>query len=375
MQSQTLDLLALSETRLDNTFTDSAVSIDGYTLIRRDRCRGGGGVGMYVRNVIDFKIRSDLSDPDLEFLCIEIKKPRAKPFLISNQYRPPNSPIELFAKFDVLLAKIEAENVESNIVDDINCDMMAVTPDNETRHLIELCELYQYTQLIKEPTRVTSSSKSLIDLFLANEAVKFATSGVSPIGCSDHSLIYVSRKLTCPRSIPRIIESRQYKNFVPDDFVNDMALVPWDTIEQIDNPTGAWEVWKQSFLAVANLHAPVKKRRVRNSNAPWLTPEIKRLMWERDRIKRIAIVTSDQLKWAEYRRLRNHVNHSIQASKKKYYHSFFEDNVGKAKATWNGINTLLSRKKNFAPVSKLIIGDTVITDHHLSILALIQRRT
>ena len=99
-----------------------------------------------------------------------------------------------------------------------------------------------------------------------------------------------------------------------------MALVPWDTIEQIDNPTGAWELWKQSFLAVAKLHVPVKKRRVRNSNAPWLmiTPEIKRLMWERDRIKRIAIVTSDQLKWAEYRRLRNRVNHSIKASKKNY---------------------------------------------------------
>ena len=58
---------------------------------------------------------------------------------------------------------------------------------------------------------------------------------------------------------------------MPDDFVNDMALVPWDTIEQIDNPTGAWEVWKQSFLAVANLHAPVKNRRVSNSNASWLT--------------------------------------------------------------------------------------------------------
>ena len=81
MQSQTLDLLALSETRLDNTFTDSAVSIDGYTLIRRDRCRSGGGVAMYVRNVIDFKIRSDLSDPDLEFLCIEIKKPEPSHFL------------------------------------------------------------------------------------------------------------------------------------------------------------------------------------------------------------------------------------------------------------------------------------------------------
>ena len=36
---------------------------------------------------------------------------------------------------------------------------------------IGLCELFQYTQLIKEPTRVTSSTKSLIDLFLTNEPV------------------------------------------------------------------------------------------------------------------------------------------------------------------------------------------------------------
>ena len=144
--------------------------------------------------------------------------------------------------------------------------------------------------------------------------------------------------------------------------MNDKALVPWDPIEEIDNPIRAWEVWKQSFVAEANLHAPVQKRRVKSSKAAWLTPEIKRLMWEKDRIKRIATATSDQLKWAEYRRLKNRVNHSIKASKKNYYHSYFEDNVWIAKATLNGINTLLSRKNNFAPASKLIIGDTVITD-------------
>ena len=123
-------------------------------------------------------------------------------------------------------------------------------------------------------------------------------------------------------------------------------------------------MWKHSFLAVANLHAPVKKKRVKNSKAPWLTPEIKRLMWERDRTKRIATVTNDQLKWAEYRRLKYRVNHSIKASKQDYYHSYFEDNVGKAKSTWNGINTLLSRKKTFAQATKLIIGEAVITDTH-----------
>ena len=101
--------------------------------------------------------------------------------------------------------------------------------------------------------------------------------------------------------------------------MNDISLVPWD-IMQIDNLISAWEVWKQSFLAVANLHAPVKKRRVRISEASWLTPEIKLLMWVRDRTKSIATVTSDQLRWAEYRRLRNRVNHSLTASKKNYYY-------------------------------------------------------
>jgi len=87
-------------------------------------------------------------------------------------------------------------------------------------------------------------------------------------------------------------------------------------------------------------------------------------MWERDQTKRIATVTIDELKWTEYRRPKNRVNHCIEAFKKAYYHSYFEDNVGKAKPTWNGINTLLSRKKNFAQATKLIIGEAEITDPH-----------
>ena len=78
----------------------------------------------------------------------------------------PNSPIELFDKFEILLGKFEVQNIESNILGDINCDMLAISPTNKTRHLIELCESYQYTQLIKKPTRITSSSNHLLTYFL-----------------------------------------------------------------------------------------------------------------------------------------------------------------------------------------------------------------
>jgi len=102
-----LDVLVLNETRLDETICDSEMSIDKYTLVRNDRSRHGGGVAMYIRNSICFKVRTDLQDEALEFLCVEISKPKVKPFLISTWYRPPKSCISLFEKVQLILDKIE----------------------------------------------------------------------------------------------------------------------------------------------------------------------------------------------------------------------------------------------------------------------------
>ena len=204
MKNQTVDILAVNETRLDNTIDDSEIAISNYTLTRRDRSRHGGGVAIYIRNPIQFKIRNDLKDDDLELLCIEINKPKMKPFLISTWYRPPNAPIELFEKFNCILNKIESSHLESTITGDFNCNILADVSDNNTKHLIELCDLCQYSQLITQPTRITASSSTLIDLILTNEPDKFVTSGVQHIGISDHSLIYTTRKhLSIPKQSPK----------------------------------------------------------------------------------------------------------------------------------------------------------------------------
>ena len=53
-------ILAISETHLDSTFEDGAVTIDGYNFFRRDRNAFGGGVAFYIQNLIPVKIREDL---------------------------------------------------------------------------------------------------------------------------------------------------------------------------------------------------------------------------------------------------------------------------------------------------------------------------
>ena len=77
-------------------------------------CNGrfGGGVCFYIRSCINFSVRHDLCLEQLENLCILVNKPRAKPFLISTWYRPPNSPVVKFNFFETLLGKLDSENIE-----------------------------------------------------------------------------------------------------------------------------------------------------------------------------------------------------------------------------------------------------------------------
>ena len=95
LQNNSLDLLAINETRLNETIADNEISISGYNIVRPDRPlngRNGGGVCVYVRSNINYIVREDLVSDQLENLSIQIIKPRSKPFIVATWYRPPNIP-------------------------------------------------------------------------------------------------------------------------------------------------------------------------------------------------------------------------------------------------------------------------------------------
>ena len=52
-------------------------------------------------------------------------------------------------------------------------------------------QLYQLTQVINEPTRVTKSTKSILDVCITSSPDKIIQSGVVHLAISDHSLIYM----------------------------------------------------------------------------------------------------------------------------------------------------------------------------------------
>ena len=48
----------------------------------------GGGVAIYIRSCIPYIIRTDLNTDNAEAVCLEIRKPKVKPLLVSTWYRP-----------------------------------------------------------------------------------------------------------------------------------------------------------------------------------------------------------------------------------------------------------------------------------------------
>ena len=57
---------------LDSSIPDSCVNIDGFSVIRKDRNRQGGGVIAYVKSNIIYNVRHDLSDDELEPTVLQI---------------------------------------------------------------------------------------------------------------------------------------------------------------------------------------------------------------------------------------------------------------------------------------------------------------
>ena len=82
-------IIGLSESKLDETVSDDEILINGYTLLRSDRNRHGGGVACYVRTDLFFNKR-EIFSRETENLFFDIFLPKTKPILIGILYRPPD---------------------------------------------------------------------------------------------------------------------------------------------------------------------------------------------------------------------------------------------------------------------------------------------
>lgn len=343
-----IDIGCFTETWLDDKISDEEVAIPGYEIIRRDRNRRGGGVAVYIKEMFVYEKVIYLYQQDIENVWVKIQLPKQSDILINCIYRPPDATAEYFNVFVNNITSAEILNLPIIILGDFNIDYS--DPDSNLGNRLQIFEdIYQFKQLITNPTRETINSSTIIDHIFTNTIHKHSASGIVKTTLSDHYMIYTIFKATKQPKQERIIQLRNYKNFNESLFIHDLIKaysLHLSHIENITSVTELWDLWKIIFLSISNKHAPVRYVKMKNRNNPWITRDIINLIYTRDKIYQKACNTKDPQTFNLYRKIRNKITQQIKQEERKYYMHRINTNKNNPKQLWKSISHALGNNKH-----------------------------
>lgn len=149
-------------------------------------------------------------------------------------------------------------NLPIYILGDLNCNLLN-SEGQDSRALINFCHSYNLSQLIKTPTRVTESSKSLLDVILTSNVKQLQKAFVMQRSISDHDLVYVTLGLKKARPKPVFITTRSFKHYKPNAFYNDVCQArSWSIVYTFCDVEDKLYAFNSLFNKVLDQHAPLK---------------------------------------------------------------------------------------------------------------------
>lgn len=171
-----------------------AVGIAGYNFFFQNRKYArGGGVGVYIKDTIDCSILFQGTEDYIESMWLKVLVSKHI-VIIGIIYRPPNSNFSQFLNYvEDTLSNIYSEYDNIICMGDFNINMIE-SCSNNSKNLESVFSSFNMSQLIKEPTHVSTYSMSLIDLLFTN-LESIINSGVIDVGVADHFLIFSQFKL------------------------------------------------------------------------------------------------------------------------------------------------------------------------------------
>lgn len=204
----------------------------------------GGGVAMLVANH-DFEIIEDftLATDDYEVLCVKHNL-----YIFSVVYRPPSGNVAKFFTFlDRLLCYANECKYYLFLGGDLNINLLEETPN--TAELLLLLTANSFSNVITHPTRITSFTSTLIDLFITNYEKEKVKAGVIASDISDHLPIFMLVNTT-PEPRKQDTPTITFQNITPatlDLFRNKLINANWEDVFHTGDADSAYNTFIEKF--------------------------------------------------------------------------------------------------------------------------------
>lgn len=356
------DVIGFCETRLNDAIS-SIYKIADYTPYFKNKNTHGGGVAVFLKQSFSgFMLHNiSLELPHIQSLFIQVTQPYS--FIVGIIYRPPNSSLDEFSmSIEFICDILVHEKQPCYIMGDFNIDLLK--DDSKTLDFINLLYSYHFFPTITKPTRVTSTTASLIDHVWTNNLQNHKISGIYHISISDHFPIFsmFSVDINCRPSHSITTYNRIYNNSSIEAFQSDLMNYNWIS-DMINNDVEkSFSTYTENFQQLYEKHFPSKLITCKEKhNKPYITEAIKKSIKHRNKLQKLYA------KWPLtygkiFKEYRNSLTSVIRSAKENYYKLKLENSSGNAKKTWDIINAIMGKSNSYKLPDSMSFQDNVSRD-------------
>ena len=344
LEKAPLDILCVDETKLDNSFPDPLFQLQNYQFppLRRDRNSRGGGKIVFIKHGIISKRLENFETKNAETICIEFTISKKK-WCILFVYRPPGEKSKtFFEEISTCLCHIMTKYENIFVAGDINIDTLNSNGDpgnifHDFRNNFEL------KNLVTQPTCFKSLKGTSLDVLLTNKPNCFQKTLVCETGLSDHhKLVATFFRSTFVKHPAKEIRYRCYKNFEEDTFRHelDQLLIRGQLYASQDPYSELTSI----FSNLLDQHAPVKVKKIRGNQAPFMNRELSKAIMDKSRSRNKYLKLPSQKNYLSYKKIKNRSNSVLRKTKRQYFSNISKSGKDGRRTFWNTVKPFMSNK-------------------------------
>ena len=312
-----VDVLMISETKIDETFPSRQFYTEGFTPpYRLDRNCHGGGILVYVREDIPSKLIE--MNSSVESISIELNS-RKKKWLVNCPYNANNSNIcdylrSLGKSLDTLLTHYDKLFLMRNF-----------NAGEANIHIKDFCNLYKLKNLIKVPTSFKNpDNPKTIDLMLTKSVRSFQNSCALETGLSEfHKMAVTVLKSYLKKKQPKIISYRDFGKFSNNDF-RTQILRDFSTLH-LSNDSPSLDLHVDICIRTLDVYAPKKKKYLRANSTPFMNKT--KIVMDRTRLRSKFLKNRTAENKLAYNCQRNYCVSLTHKLQRDYYNNLDNRNV------------------------------------------------
>ena len=362
--TDSFDIVALTETWLDQNYLDCELQLEGYNIYRKDwGNRRGGGVLIAVRNHIICTHRSDL-EVEAEMIALEIRPNPTTCVLFCVFYKPPGTDESFLIHFRDFLVQYSRTGLTNLIVTgdfnfpnidwNLGCSIDSNSATEDFCNILDDFFLIQKNLYSTRDSRNPGSRGSILDLVLTNNDFLVENVVVRPnaFDSDHHPLTFkLHARMRRPDNVRRKVYCYKRADF--QGLKDMLQSIPWDVVTSDACINTSLDLFLDTVFSAIDQYIPQIKLK-RRSRPPWINKEIMKLVRKKKRLwKRLKSSGSQDL-FRRFKELRKKTKRLINHSYSQYLQSLSDKLQDNPKHFWS-FHSMKSKTKR--------IPETVIYDN------------